>query len=389
MPTQESAPPELEPDALEHAAAPPPAPSAKHASAHAPSFAIAGIPGGELGGLLDELSALLREEGFESAEQATDADFVLAVIDPARPRPFRRRSRGTFVAAIALLPEPPTDGLRETYPLLVRALANIVLCAIPGLGVSFTTMERGHYVVSAYSEAALARAVVDRLLPLARARLVIDNEFRRDLEHELWHGDELTAQLAAAGRRLDRLGLLPAPFPIEELVDERDLRHIHRLYGIGGLSYGNLSARKDERRFWMSASGVDKSMLAEPGRDILLVTGFDAEGNRMLLSVPPWAEPRRVSVDAIEHWTIYRDHPGIGAILHVHAWIDGIPATEINFPCGTAELAMSVAALIAAEPDPDHAVIALKNHGITATRDSLEEILDRIEPRLLRQAPMS
>ena len=139
----------------------------------------------------------------------------------------------------------------------------------------------------------------------------------------------------------------------------------------------------------MSASGVDKSMLAEPGRDILLVTGFDAERNAMRLSVPPWAEPRRVSVDAIEHWTIYREHPGVGAILHVHAWIDGIPATEINFPCGTAELAASVAALIAAEPDPDHAVIGLRNHGITATGESLDEILARIEPRLLRQVPMS
>jgi hypothetical protein len=69
---------------------------------------------------------------------------------------------------------------------------------------------------------------------------VIDNEFRTDLEPELWRGDAATAEIRAAGVRLGALGLLPAPFPIEDLLDERDLRHVRRLYGIGGLSYGNL-----------------------------------------------------------------------------------------------------------------------------------------------------
>ena len=108
----------------------------------------------------------------------------------------------------------------------------------------------------------------------------------------------------------------------------------------------------------------------------------------MILSVPPNVEPRRVSVDAIEHWMIYQHHPDVGAILHVHAWMEGIAATDINYPCGTAELAGAVAELIAAEPDPAHAVIGLRNHGITATGESLGEILDRIEPGLLRQVPM-
>jgi Class II Aldolase and Adducin N-terminal domain len=231
----------------------------------------------------------------------------------------------------------------------VQALANVSLAYVPGEGVWFTTLERGSYLVRD------AREVVERLEPLATSRLVIDNEFRTDLEPELWSGDEITESIADAGRRLDALGLLPAPFPVEDLVDEHDLRHIKRLYGIGGLSYGNLSARKDETRFWMSASGVDKAKLETPGRDILLVSGYDAEAARIVLSVPPGIEPRRVSVDAIEHWRIYREHPGVGAILHVHAWLKGIPATEVNFPCGTEELAATVAELLAAEPDPDHA----------------------------------
>ena len=96
----------------------------------------------------------------------------------------------------------------------------------------------------------------------------------------------------------------------------------------------------------------------------------------MVLSVAPEVEPRRVSVDAIEHWMIYTNHPDVGAILHVHAWVEGVPATEVNYPCGTEELAGDVARLLAAEPDPDHAVIGLRNHGITATGASLGKILD-------------
>ncbi len=354
-------------------------------------FVVVGDPrGAALLELVEELRRSLDRHGFALAPEGEAPELVLNLVDLERPRPFRRRSRGTFVAALHLLDAPPADPLREGYPVLVRALANVSLTYVPGQGVWFTTLERGSYLVSSENGAAsLADAVVARLAPLARSRLVIDNEFRPDLEPELWNGDELTRSIAEAGRRLDGLGLLPAPFPVEELVGERDLRHIKRLYGLGGLSYGNLSARKDETRFWMSASGVDKAKLETPGRDILLVTGYDAEAARIVLSVPPEIQPRRVSVDAIEHWMIYREHPGVGAILHVHAWVEGVVATEVNYPCGTEELAVDVARLLAAEPDPAHAIVGLRNHGITATGGTLAEILDWIAPQLLRQVPMS
>jgi ribulose-5-phosphate 4-epimerase/fuculose-1-phosphate aldolase len=362
-----------------------------HAPAHSTAgYAIVGDPASPaLAAFVGRLADALAEAGFESANESVQADVVVNVVEPDSARPFRRRARGTFVVALHERPTVPDDLLKATYPLLVRALANIVLCYVPGWGVSFTTMERGCYRVSAPDEEALARAVVERLAPLARSRLVIDNVFDTDLAPELWEGDEVTAAIGAAGKRLDDLGLLPAPFPVEELLDADDLRHVKRLYGLGGLSYGNLSARKDATRFWMSASGVDKSRLEMPGRDILLVTGYDSERRRMLLSVPPGVEPRRVSVDAIEHWMIYTQHPTVGAILHVHAWMEGVPATDVNYPCGTEELATAVASLLAREPDPAHAVIGLRNHGITATGDDLDEILDRIEPRLLRHVPMT
>jgi hypothetical protein len=338
-----------------------------------------------------ELGEALDQRGFERAGgDPREADLILNFIDPASPKPFRRRSRGTFVAAIHEQPAVPEDVLKTNYPLLVRALANIVLCYVPNQGVWFTTMERGHYGVHAEDgQQGLAGGVIERLAPLALSKLVIDNEFRTDLEKELWDGDEVTEEISEAGKRMGDLDLLPAPFPIEELLDEQDLRHVKRLYGIGGLSYGNLSQRKDETRFWMSASGVDKTKLGAPGRDILLVSGYDPARNKMILSVPPNVEPRRVSVDAIEHWMIYQAHPDVGAILHVHAWMQDIPATDVNYPCGTEELAESVAELIEREPDPAHAVIGLRNHGITVTGEGLTEILDRIEPKVLRQVPMS
>jgi ribulose-5-phosphate 4-epimerase/fuculose-1-phosphate aldolase len=139
----------------------------------------------------------------------------------------------------------------------------------------------------------------------------------------------------------------------------------------------------------MSASGVDKSKLEAIGRDILMVKDFDDERGVIVLSVPPGIEPRRVSVDAIEHWMIYQAHPDVGAILHIHAWMQDIPATDVNYPCGTQELAVAVADLVAREPDPAHAVIGLRNHGLTCTGDSLSEILDRVAPRVLRQVPMT
>ncbi len=337
-----------------------------------------------------DLAEALGQAGFSPAGGDDEPDLVINLVDASDPKPYRRGARGTFVAAIHELPEVPADVLQTNYPMLVRALANIVLCYVPNRGVWFTTMERGHYGVEVTDgEAGLAEQVIARLLPLATARLVIDNEFRTDLEPELWQGDEIVEQVKDAGRRLGDLDLLPAPFPIEDLLEERELRQVKRLYGIGGLSYGNLSARKDSRRFWMSASGVDKSKLEVAGRDILLVSDYDEEHGRIVLSVPPDVEPRRVSVDAIEHWMIYQAHPDVGAILHVHAWMEGIQATDVNYPCGTEELARSVAELLAREPDPVHAVIGLRNHGITATGESLPEILDRIEPKVLRQVPMT
>ena len=357
-------------------------------------------PDARLAWLVDGISSVMAGRGYtEHPAPGPEIQVVLHFLDVAAPKPYRRKNAPTFVVSFATVPEPPPDPLRTGYPLLVRGLSNLAVMLSEGPGgpvCSFVTLEQGTYTVEhAGDDAAFFAAVFARIEPLATSRLVIANEFLADLPEPLWSGDDQTASIARAGERLDALDLLPAAFPIEEILSERDLRHVKLLYGIGGLSYGNVSARRLPPaesdlgpEFWMSASGVDKSNLRAIGRDVLLVTGYEPARDAIVLSIPPEVTPNRVSVDAIEHWMIYREHPDVHAILHVHAWIGGTPATEINYPCGTVELATAVADLVRAAPDPSRAVVGQKNHGLTITGHSLDEIFERIDGQIVRAVPM-
>jgi ribulose-5-phosphate 4-epimerase/fuculose-1-phosphate aldolase len=346
------------------------------------------------GWFADGLKAAFERNGHVWVDEPEEAALVVNFFEPERPRPFRRKAQAVFLISVTDSAELLDHAIYSAYPSLVRSLANLLITLVEEGGreptAHFLTPEQGHYTVSGDLpiEEYFDR-VYGRIHPLATSQLVINNVYRTDLPEELWDGDEVTRSIHEAGRRLDSLDLLPTPFPMHEVLPERDIKHIRRLYGLGGLSYGNISARKDETTFWMSASGVDKSNLQEVGRDILLVQDYDPEENAMILSVPPEIEPRRVSVDAIEHWMIYREHPEVGAIIHVHAWMDGIPATEFNYPCGTYELGVAVADIIRDAPDPGKAVVGLKNHGVTITGESLEEIFERTGGKLIQPVPMS
>jgi ribulose-5-phosphate 4-epimerase/fuculose-1-phosphate aldolase len=365
------------------------------------TFAWSGEPQGErLRWFAAGLREVMLDQGYTEIDApGPDVAVVLHFVDPDAARPYRRKNAPTFVVALTELDTPPSDILRTGYPLLVRGLANLCVMVSPsGAGsiAQFVTLEQGTYAIDTGTDDDhfFFKSVFSRVEPLASSRLVIGNEFTTDLADTLRDGDDVTRQITRAGRRLAALDLLPAAFPIEEILSARDLRHVKLLYGIGGLSYGNVSARRitgghePQPQYWMSASGVDKSALHEIGRDILLVNGYDEARDVMKLRVPEGVEPRRVSVDAIEHWMIYREHPGVNAILHVHAWIEGTVATEINYPCGTVELAESVAELVRQAPDPTRAIVGQRNHGLTITGHSLDEIFDRIDGRIVRKVPM-
>jgi ribulose-5-phosphate 4-epimerase/fuculose-1-phosphate aldolase len=353
---------------------------------------------------VDGLQRATRAAGYDTLPSPVpEVNVVLHPVALDSARPFRRKAAPTFVIAIAALDAPADEPLLAGYPLLVRALAN--LCVLvsttqDGLCVQFVTLEQGRYSIGpGLADDELFTRVFERLEPLASSRLVITNRFETDLPESLWYGDAQTESMLRAGRALDALNLLPNPFPVEDLLSPRDLRHVKLLYGIGGLSYGNLSARyrgelhgvpdSDGPVYWMSASGGDKSDLRVVGEDVLLVRGYEPDGDTIVLSVPPNVKPRRVSVDAIEHFMIYREHPSVGAIMHVHGWIEGTPSTEVNYPCGTTQLASSVADLVRRQADPSRAVVGLRNHGLTITGHSLDEIFERVGSRIVPNVPMS
>jgi ribulose-5-phosphate 4-epimerase/fuculose-1-phosphate aldolase len=68
--------------------------------------------------------------------------------------------------------------------------------------------------------------------------------------------------------------------------------------------------------------------------------------------------------------------------------MDGVPCTRQNYPCGTVDLAEEVARLLRQQEEPARTAVGLKNHGLTITGPSLEDIFDRIRGRLRPQVPM-
>jgi ribulose-5-phosphate 4-epimerase/fuculose-1-phosphate aldolase len=321
-------------------------------------------------------------------------NFALNLTDGASPRAFRRKSQSVFVFTL-IQDSNADDGLKSRcYTALVRSLSNLLLCVVPSRDsgtpeIYFTTPEAGFYHFPFDPE-----AVYERLLPIASAHFATDNVFDEDLPERLWHGSPVVTQIATYGKELEALGVLPTPFPLREVLAEDALRELYKIYGITGASYGNLSAREPvpelgPRAFWMTGRGVDKSSIRIVGKDVLLVKEFDHTAGVAHISQPPGADPSaRVSVDAVEHALIYETFPGVGAIIHAHAWMDGVLCTRQNYPCGTAELAGEVAALLARTPDPCRAAVGLKNHGLTITGHDLQEIFGRIRGRLLREVAM-
>ncbi|MCY8235082.1 class II aldolase/adducin family protein [Priestia endophytica] len=342
---------------------------------------------------MEGLKEKFTTEEYEYCEEPVDdIRIVFNVIGQEKPRPFRRKAQATFVISILEVNEEPENIFEAAYPYLIRSLANHLIFIVHNkekTDVYFITPEQGFYKLSYQREEKedFFQKVYERLEPVASAQLVIDNHFVDNLDQNLWNGNNITQKIYVSGKKLDEMNLLPAPFPLEKYLSSRDMRQLKRLYGIGGLSYGNLSSRHDDKSFWMSASGVNKANMRVIGQDILYINGFNSKKNAMEISVPPRISPKRASVDAIEHWMIYKEHPKVGAIVHIHAWIDGVTATEINYPCGTIQLAETVADLVRNTDDPSRAIIGLKNHGLTITGRDLDDIFERIDGQVMSQVP--
>jgi hypothetical protein len=342
------------------------------------------------------VNALIDEflrHGHCLTSEVNEANFVLNVTDVESPRAGRRRSQSVFIISVVSGDGHPADIRSLCYATLVRTLSNLLIYVGPSNGspseIYFTTPEAGFYHLPFDAE-----QVYRQMLPIAGAHYAIENQMSTDLPERLWVTSPIVEQIKQYGRELDNLGVLPTPFPLGEFLGEEGLRHLYKIYGITGLSYGNLSAREyvpelDDTTFWMTGRGVDKAHLAKVGKDVLLVKGFVDEQGVALVSVPPVYDLKaRVSVDAVEHELIYRTFPDVGAIVHVHAWMKDVLCTRQNYPCGTRELAGEVVSLLARTGDPSQTAVGLKNHGLTITGHSLEEVFGRIRGKLLTEVPM-
>ena len=345
--------------------------------------------------MMDELVNAFYRHGHQLSTETNGINFLLNLTDIESPRAGRRRSQSVFIISVVSADEPVDDIRSMCYRTLIRTLSNLLICFAKNghddgrPEVYFTTPEAGFYHLPFDAE-----EVYRRMLPIAAAHYAIENRLIPDLPERLWMPSTVVQSIARYGRELDTLGVLPTPFPLREMLSEDDLRHLYKIYGITGLSYGNLSARDSvpelgETTFWMTGRGIDKANISRVGKDVLMVRGFEYERGEALVSVPNEFDPTsRVSVDAVEHELIYRTFPETGAIVHVHAWMENILCTQQNYPCGTRELAQEVVDLLSQTTNPSIAVVGLKNHGLTITGPTLDEIFDRIRGKLLTEVPM-
>lgn len=333
-----------------------------------------------------------RKNGDDYMDTTEQANYVLNFTSLEKPNVIRRKSRSLVVITLVT---GDIDGQNEakikviSYNALVTSLSNLVIYISPNLQTYFTTPEAGFYRIF-YDP----QEVYYRMKPIISCHFATDNRFEQDLPARYWGGSPITNQIKYYGKLMDELGVLPVPFPLKEFLTEEQLKHLYKIFGITGASYGNLSAREripelGENTFWMTGRGVDKSNLTTVGKDILLVKDFDYKNYTAVISMPQtYKQKARVSVDAVEHSLIYKTFSEIGAIIHVHAWIKGIQCTRQNYPCGTIELAQEVLELLKKQDNPCSTAVGLKNHGLTITGKNLHEIFEKFSHELVREVEM-
>jgi len=337
--------------------------------------------------------------GYQLSTDDNDVDFIFNLTSANDPKSFRRRSKSVFVITIIADQFPESEIKSASYRTLIRTLSNLLLCAVqnrpsngePGdkIDIQFTTPEAGFYHLPFNPD-----EIYDRIHPIISSHFATDNIFFTDLPSRFRETSPVIEKIKQFGKELDNLGILPTPFPLKDFLPENDMRHIYKIYGITGASYGNLSARESipelgKNTFWMTGRGIDKSNISKIGKDVLMVKAFDYKSGAALISMPlDYDLQARVSVDAVEHALIYKTFPEVGAIVHAHAWIPGVNCTRQNYPCGTRELAQEVVDLLKRADKPARTAVGLKNHGLTITGENLDEIFSRIRGKLVTEVAM-
>lgn len=350
----------------------------------------------------DGLYAPLRER-FEAAGQyrllgdADDrhADVVLAFLpdpDDLDQLSIERQSYQDFIGIFFL--EEPVDSDAErvvrAYELGLRCMANLaVYTEVQGDGphdyeMTLITPERGHELVHGSPDA--VDELFQTLVKRSDVTYVNDNVVHTDLPPELAAGTDVTRKMQEIAQRLDGLDLVPSAVSLEGL-SERARRRFFKVLGVKQVSYGNMSARHDGNSFWMTGRGVDKANLEVIGRDIILVDRFDREARTVHLRVPDGFEEARSSIDTSIHAVIYDEWPDLGAMVHIHTFVDDIVYTDDHYPCGTVELCDSTLEGLRRTGSPERTILGLANHGLLITGTDLDDCWAQIEARVADMVP--
>lgn len=347
--------------------------------------------------VLDGLFEPVREK-FAAAAQyellddddSREADVVLAFLpdgDEIDTLGIERRTYQDFVGIFFIAEAADNDAQRvvRSYEIGLRCMANLAgYTELTGDGpqdysMTLITPERGHEVLEGSDDA--ADWLFDLLLQRSDVTYIDENIVHTDLPEDLQQGTDVTRNMQEMARRLDDLNLVPSAVVLDGLSD-RAKRRFFKVLGQKQVSYGNMSARHDGDVFWMTGRGVDKAKLDVIGKDILLVSKFEPADREIHIQVPPGFEDSRVSIDSSIHAAIYREFPEIGAMIHIHWFVDDIVYTDEHYPCGTIELCESTLDGLKQTDNPVRTILGLANHGIIVTGADLEDCWAQIEAKL-------
>jgi ribulose-5-phosphate 4-epimerase/fuculose-1-phosphate aldolase len=347
--------------------------------------------------VLDGLFAPVRRRFAESLQyQLLDddstepADVILAFLpdgDDIDQLGIERRTYQDFVGIFFIADAAESDAQRvvRSYEVGLRCMANLAgYTEITGDGpqdyrMTLITPERGHEVLTGSDDA--ADWLFDLLLQRSDVTYIDENIIHSDLPEDLHDGTDVTRKMREMARRLDDLNLVPSAVVLDGL-SERARRRFFKVLGQKQVSYGNMSARHAGDVFWMTGRGVNKAKLDVIGKDILLVSKFDPDAREVHITVPPGFEDSRASIDSSIHAAIYREFAEIGAMIHIHWFVDGIVYTDEHYPCGTIELCESTLNGLRQTDDPLRTILGLANHGIIVTGADLEDCWAQIEAKL-------
>lgn len=170
---------------------------------------------------------------------------------------------------------------------------------------------------------------------------------------------------------------------LKELNDHRNKLHHQNLIGAydDGIGFGNISMRKEGRRFVISGTqtGHIPTLSAQ---HYTLITDYDIVGNQV------WCKgPVKASSESLTHAAVYELSNEIEAVIHVHSldlwqkWLNKLPTTAPEVTYGTPEMAFEVKRLYKAGTLKQEKVMVMAGHeeGIISFGKTLSEAFQQIE----------